>query len=42
LHPAAGCSTGVVPDVKAVAEWDTFTFETDPAVAASLQLLKHK
>ena len=34
--------TGIVPDVKASAEWDTFTFETDPAVAAALQLLNHR
>jgi carboxyl-terminal processing protease len=32
---------GIVPNVKAVAEWDTFTFDTDPAVAAALKVLKH-
>ncbi|MBI1945557.1 MAG: hypothetical protein HYS27_07665 [Deltaproteobacteria bacterium] len=30
--------TGIVPDVEAHADWDTFTFETDPAVAAALEL----
>lgn len=33
---------GVVPDVVAYADWDTFTFETDPAVAAAVKLLGHK
>lgn len=33
--------TGIVPNVKATAEWDTFTFDTDPAVAAALKVLKH-
>jgi C-terminal processing protease CtpA/Prc len=31
--------TGIVPDIEVVAEWDTFTFDTDPAVAAALRLL---
>ena len=31
--------TGIVPDVQAFAEWDTFYFETDPSVAAAIQLL---
>lgn len=30
---------GVKPDVEVYADWDTFTFENDPAVAASLKLL---
>lgn len=34
--------TGIVPDLKAPAEWDTFTFDTDRAVAAALQVLTHK
>jgi len=34
--------TGIVPDVPAFAEWDTFTFETDPSVAAAVALLGHK
>jgi carboxyl-terminal processing protease len=34
--------TGIVPDVEAYADWDTFTFETDPSVAAALKLLGHK
>ncbi|MEW6404950.1 MAG: S41 family peptidase [Chloroflexota bacterium] len=33
--------TGIVPDVQAYADWDTFTFESDPAVAAALTLLGH-
>jgi carboxyl-terminal processing protease len=33
--------TGIVPDVQAFAEWDTFYFETDPSVAAAVQLLGH-
>jgi carboxyl-terminal processing protease len=33
--------TGIVPDVQAFAEWDTFTFETDPSVAAAVTLLGH-
>lgn len=33
--------TGIVPDVIAYADWDTFTFETDPSIAAAIQLLGH-
>jgi len=33
--------TGIVPDVQAPAEWDTFYFETDPAIPAALELLGH-
>lgn len=33
--------TGIVPDVLAYADWDTFTFETDPAIQAALKLLGH-
>lgn len=34
--------TGIVPDVEASAEWDTFTFETDPSILAALELLGHR
>lgn len=34
--------TGIVPDVQAFADWDTFTFETDPSIAAAVTLLGHK
>ncbi|MBC7876086.1 MAG: PDZ domain-containing protein [Anaerolineales bacterium] len=34
--------TGIVPDVEAHADWDTFIFETDPAIAAALSLLGHE
>jgi carboxyl-terminal processing protease len=34
--------TGIVPDVQAYAEWDTFTFDTDPSIAAALDLLGHQ
>jgi len=33
--------TGIVPDVQAFAEWDTFYFENDPSVLAAVQLLGH-
>ena len=33
---------GVRPDVEAYADWDTFTFENDPGVAAAVKLLGHK
>ena len=33
--------TGIVPDVQAFAEWDTFYFDTDPSIAAALELLGH-
>lgn len=33
--------TGIVPDVAAYAEWDTITFETDPSIAAAVELLGH-
>lgn len=31
--------TGIVPDVQAFAEWDTFYFETDPSITAAVDLL---
>jgi carboxyl-terminal processing protease len=34
--------TGIIPDVEAYADWDTFTFESDPAIEAALSLLGHK
>jgi carboxyl-terminal processing protease len=34
--------TGIVPDVQAFAEWDTFHFETDPSIAAAVNLLGHQ
>jgi carboxyl-terminal processing protease len=33
---------GIIPDVQAFADWDTFTFESDPSVKAALQLLGNK
>ena len=33
--------TGIVPDVQAFAEWDTFHFENDPSVLAAVKLLGH-
>ena len=33
--------TGIIPDVHAYAEWDTFYFDTDPSIAAALELLGH-
>jgi C-terminal processing protease CtpA/Prc len=33
--------TGIIPDVEAHADWDTFTFENDPGVAAAVTLLGH-
>ena len=33
--------TGIIPDVQAFAEWDTFYFDTDPSIAAALELLGH-
>ena len=33
--------TGIVPDVQASAGWDTFYFESDPAISAALELLGH-
>jgi len=35
-------ATGIVPDLEAYAAWDTFTFETDPSIAAGLTLLGHQ
>ena len=34
--------SGIIPDVEAYADWDTFYFDTDPAILASLELLGHK
>ncbi len=33
--------TGIVPDVQAFAPWDTFYFDTDPSIAAAVDLLGH-
>ena len=33
---------GIIPDVQAFADWDTFTFENDPSVIAALEVLGHK
>jgi len=35
-------TTGIIPDVEAYADWDTFYFEIDPAIDVSLRLLGHK
>jgi hypothetical protein len=32
---------GIIPDVQAYADWDTFTFETDPSIVAALKILGH-
>ena len=32
---------GIQPDLEAHADWDTFTFESDPGIAAALILLGH-
>jgi carboxyl-terminal processing protease len=34
--------TGIIPDLQAFAEWDTFYFETDPSIAAAINLLGHQ
>lgn len=34
-------ATGIIPDLPAPAEWDTFYFDTDPAITAALELLNH-
>jgi len=34
--------TGIVPDVEVSAEWNTFAFDTDPAVAVALNLFGHQ
>jgi carboxyl-terminal processing protease len=33
---------GIIPDVQAYADWDTFTLANDPSVAAALALFGHK
>ena len=33
---------GIIPDIEVDADWDTFIFETDPAIAAALSLLEHE
>lgn len=42
VHHTRWEKTGVIPDVQAYADWDTFTFATDPAIAAALKLLGHQ
>jgi carboxyl-terminal processing protease len=34
--------TGIIPDVQAFAAWDSFYFDTDPSIAAAIELLGHK
>jgi carboxyl-terminal processing protease len=45
FEPANGAANweadGIIPDVEVIADWDTFTFETDPGIAAALGLLGH-
>ena len=33
---------GIVPDMSAYAAWETFYFDTDPSIAAAVELLGHK
>lgn len=33
---------GIIPDVVAFADWDTFNFENDPAVVAALKIFGHQ
>ena len=33
---------GIVPEIQSYASWDTFTFGSDPSIAAALELLGHK
>ena len=33
--------TGIIPDVQAYAAWDSFYFDTDPSIAAAIELLGH-
>jgi carboxyl-terminal processing protease len=33
--------TGIVPDLQAYADWDSFTFDNDPSIAGALTLLGH-
>jgi C-terminal processing protease CtpA/Prc len=33
--------TGIVPDLPAYAPWDSFYFDTDPSIAAAIELLGH-
>jgi C-terminal peptidase prc len=35
-------ATGIIPDVQAYADWDTFTLSNDPSVKAALTLFGHK
>ena len=43
LHSQADWEkTGIIPDFQAYADWDTFTFENDPSIAAAVSLLGHK
>lgn len=32
---------GIIPDIAAYAPWDSFYFDTDPSIAAALELLGH-
>ena len=34
--------TGIIPDIQAYADWDTFQFDTDPSTAAALELWGHE
>jgi len=34
--------TGIIPDMQAPAAWDSFDFDTDPAMTAALKLLGHQ
>jgi carboxyl-terminal processing protease len=34
-------TTGIVPDSEVIADWSAFAFESDPAIAAALEILGH-
>jgi carboxyl-terminal processing protease len=42
IHSHADWKSGLAPDLEVIADWDTFTLETDPGVAAAVKLLGHK
>ncbi len=42
VHHTRWEGTGVIPDVQVTADWESFTFATDPDIKAALQILGHQ
>ena len=42
INSHADWKSGLKPDAEVVADWDTFTLETDPGIAVAVKILGHR